>query len=272
MKFTLHKPFRNFSTYTSLIVLVVCFNAFYSCTTTVKRTSYLNQLNKDTSLVSQASLPEALKIKSNDVLSIQVSSLNTELDEKFNALAKFGANEMNGNGFLSGHEVDAQGKIRLHFLGDVFVAGKTRYQLAKQLETDLQPYLKDPIVKINFLNKKITVMGEVGTPKIISLKDEYLHILDALVVSGDLKDDAVINDVILIRDSAQNKIVKHINLEDQSMLTSEWSILQPDDVLYIKKDITIRTKEERKRSLQQTFSLIVSVVTFLAIIFNSLIK
>jgi len=104
------------------------------------------------------------------------------------------------------------------------------------------------------------------------MKDESMHILDALVASGDLKDDAVIDDIVILRDSSGVKQLKHINLEDQTLLNSDWSVLLPNDIVFVKKDITTKSKEEKKRSLQSTFSLIVSLVTFLAIIFNNLVK
>lgn len=243
-----------------------------SCFNTVKKSSYFNKLTFDTSIVSQVKAPPPIQISSKDILSIHVSSLNPDLDEKFNAFGKYGSNELNGNALLSGHEVDDKGNIRLHYIGEMTAAGLTRQQLGKKMEELLQPFLKDPIVKVNFLNKKITVMGEVGSPRIIPLKDEYIHILDALVSSGDLKEDAVINDIVIIRDSVGVKSVKHLNLEDQTILHSEWAMLVPNDVIFVKKDITTKAKEEKKRALQSTFSLIVSLVTLLAIIFNNLIK
>jgi polysaccharide export outer membrane protein len=255
------------------ITLVVTFALLLtSCLNTVKKTSYLNKLSFDTTIVTQVKIPTPLVIQPKDILSINVSSLNPDLDEKFNALGKYGSNDLNGNVFLSGHEVDNNGNVRLHYIGEVMAKGLTRNLLAKKIEQELQPYLKDPIVKVNFLNKKITVMGEVGSPRIISMKDESMHILDALVASGDLKDDAVIDDIVILRDSSGVKQLKHINLEDQTLLNSDWSILLPNDIVFVKKDITTKSKEEKKRSLQSTFSLIVSLVTFLAIIFNNLVK
>ena len=265
-------PLLSLQSARSFLTVFIVILLISSCMKTVKKSTYLNKLTSDTSIISNVVIPEAIRIKSSDVLSIHVSSLNPDLDEKFNAFGKYGSNDLNGNAFLSGQEVDFDGKIRLHYLGEIIAKGLTRYQLAKKLESELQPYLKDPIVKVQFLNKKITVMGEVGSPRIISMKEEYMHILDALVASGDLKDDAILDDVVIIRDSFGLKQLKHINLEDQTVLSSNWSVLVPDDVVYVKKDITIKTKEEKKRALQSTVSLVVSVVTFLAIIFNTLIK
>jgi len=249
------------------IVLLFC-----SCATPYKQSSYLQKVTNDTAITSNIKKPAELRISKNDILAIQVSSLNAELDAKFNALALSGATDLNSSGVLSGHEVDSAGNIRLHFLGEIHVEGFTRNQLSRKLENELIPFLKDPIVKVQFLNKKVTVMGEVGSPKIISLKDEYIHILDALVLSGDIKEDAIINDVILIRDSSNAKQIKHLNLEDQSLLGSDWSLLLPNDVLYLRKDITNKEKEAKRMRVQTILTISISFINLIVILLNVIIK
>ena len=59
--------------------------------------------------------------------------------------------------------LDKDGNIELHYLGKVKAAGLSTGALAKNPD-DLAPYLKEPIVRVQFLNHRVTVMGEVVKP------------------------------------------------------------------------------------------------------------
>ena len=115
-------------------------------------------------------------------------------------------------------------------------------------------------------------MGEVATPKVIYMNMEEMTLLDAIVNCGDLKENAVANDVLIIRDSLSHKIVKHINLEDHSFFSSPWYYVKPDDIVYVKKNTVETDKEEKRRTLQTTISLIASMTSLLVIVLNVLLK
>ena len=251
----------------SFLVVYFVIVSIQSCTMP-KNATYFDKLVRDT--VIQTNLikfPEVI-IQKNDLLGISVSSLNTELDEKFNKTAMIKSGFQFGDGFL----VNENGSINIHFLGFVQVEGLTRNQLREKLEKDLSPFLKEPIVTIQFLNKKVTVMGEVKTPQVVFLTEEYTPLIDVLVKCGDLGKDAFVNDLMIIRDSINFKQVKHINLEDHSLLSSTWYYVKPNDVVYVKSDINKTYKEERLRSAQILISLGVSVFSLIVIILNSIIK
>jgi polysaccharide export outer membrane protein len=238
-----------------------------SCTAP-KNTTYFNKLVRDTVIQTNLIKFPELIIQKNDLLGISVSSSNTELDEKFNKTGMIKSGVQFGDGFL----VNENGSINIHFLGFVQVEGLTRNQLREKLEKELTPFLKEPIVTIQFLNKKVTVMGEVKAPQVVFLTEEYTPLIDVLVKCGDLGKDAFVNDVMVIRDSINFKQIKHINLEDHSLLSSSWYYVKPNDVVYVKSDISKTYKEERMRSVQILVSLGVSVFSLIIIILNSLIK
>jgi len=238
-----------------------------SCTAP-KNATYFNKLLRDTIIQTNLIKFPELIIQKNDLLGISVSSLNTELDEKFNKTGMIKSGFQFGDGFL----VNENGSINIHFLGFVQVEGLTRNQLREKLEKELTPFLKEPIVTIQFLNKKVTVMGEVKAPQVVFLTEEYTPLIDVLVKCGDLGKDAFVNDVMVIRDSINFKQIKHINLEDHSLLSSSWYYVKPNDVVYVKSDISKTYKEERMRSVQTLVSLGVSVFSLIIIILNSLIK
>ena len=152
------------------------------------------------------------------------------------------------------------------------VVGLTRKQLSKNLEKELLPYMKEPIVSVQYLNRKVTVLGEVVTPKIIYMSEGKMPLIDVIVSCGDMKENAIAQDIMIIRDSSNQKIIKHINLEDNSIFSSDWYYSKPDDIVYIKKNSAQIDKEERKRTFQTTISLVASMSSLLVIILNILLK
>jgi polysaccharide export outer membrane protein len=239
--------------------------------------NYLTAFPRDTMITSTA-MTSAVDdiIQMGDHLDIRVSSLNETMDRQFQ---KSGGNELNpaslGQQQVTtdeGFPVDASGNIHLHFLGKVKVAGMTKSQLKNQLENELKPYMKEPIASVRFMNRKVTVIGEVKTPKLIPLKEDRINLIDALVASGDLTENAQVDDIVIVRDSGQIKIIKHINLNDKDLFNSTWFSLQNNDVVYVKKDWSKATYLERKRSMQMNISMIVSIITLMTVVINNLIR
>jgi len=213
-----------------------------------------------------------MKITPGDVLSIAISSLSKAEDDVFNLAAtdvspllSGSATSQSTGGNVSGYLVHDDGTILLHKLGAYQAAGYTRKQLSARIAESLLPYLKDPIVSVNFINHKVTVMGAVKSPQVLFLPDEKMPLIDAIVKSGDLTSDAIVNDVMVIRESNNSKVIKHINLQDASLFTSPWYYVKPNDIVYVMADQTRKDAEEKRRNLQTTLSLIISIVSLFTV-------
>jgi polysaccharide export outer membrane protein len=168
--------------------------------------------------------------------------------------------------------VDDQGFIHLHFLGKMKVNGLSLSNLKTNLEAALLPYMKDPIASVRFMNRKITVIGEVKSPKIIPISSGGISIVDALVSSGDLTENAQIEDIMIIRDSLSYKLIKHISLNDKSLFNSDWYYLKSNDIVYVKKDIAKSIDLDKKRSAQMTISMVVSLLTLTTVLINNIFR
>jgi polysaccharide export outer membrane protein len=246
---------------------------FLSSCRTIKSYNYFNTLTRDTTIQSYVAPNFESKIQKNDVLGVSVSSLNSELDLQFNTISKITSSGLNNDVETNvGFTVDDMGCIYLHFIGKIKVEGLTKSELKKKLEKELLPYLKEPIVTIQYLNKKVTILGNVQNPGIIYLSEEQIPLLQVLVKSGDLKDMTLSNDIMVFRDSGSYKIVKHINLEDHSIFNSPWYYAQSDDIVYVKKDVDQYDAEERRKANQTTVSLVVSVISLILVVINTLLK
>lgn len=244
---------------------------FGSCTTP-KNAYYFKNLPRDTTINTTVNRLTESVIRKNDQLAITISSLNPEEDRVYNAaaLSLVSGGAAAGSG-TSGYFVDANGNIQLHRLGNIHAEGMTRRELKNKIETDIKPYLKDPVVTVRYLNHRITVMGEVGKPQVVSMPEEQLSLLEVLGASGDITQLGKKDNVLIIRETASGKQFKRLNLEDHSVFTSEWYYLKPDDVVYIEPNDK-KINEEKRNRTQQTASLAISGLSLVIIILTSLFR
>lgn len=221
-----------------------------------KKTAYFQTIQRDTVLQNTVTKNFDLKIRPGDQLAITIASASAELSGQFNTAP-------GGEGGAGGYAVDKAGKIRLYKLGDMKAAGLSRAELREELERQLQPYLKDPVVTVNFVNHKVTVLGAVGSPGVITLTSDQLNILEAIGQSGDLAENSQREKVLLIRQTEAGKEFRHLNLLDHSIFTSPYFYLQNEDVVYVEPE----PKKEASRTTQ-IYSYIISGISIIALIVN----
>ena len=208
---------------------------FSSCVNTKKAIYFREQ--GDGTIRSSSALPETV-IQSNDILSIQVSSLNQDASSAFNVANRedISATTLSGlRNETSGYLVSPEGYITFPILGDIQVAGLTKTQLTDTLTKMLadRKLLMDPIVSIRMMNFKITVLGEVGHPSVIPVPSEKISLLEALGLAGDLTINARRDNVMIIREQSGRKVIKRINLNSSELFTSPYYYLQTNDVVYV---------------------------------------
>jgi polysaccharide biosynthesis/export protein len=256
--------------YKSAIIFVVIVFIFSSCKVT-QPSSYFKTLQKDTTIKNFITNDFELKIIKGDKLLINVSSMSPTEDAFFNAIAISGAKGENASS-VGGYFVQQDGTIFLHRLGVVKVEGLTRRELSKKIETNLLPFLKDPIVQVNFLNHKLTLLGEINKPQVLNLPEEQISILDAIVLSGDITPLGTRNNITIIRENGNEKEVKHINLEDHSIFSSPWYYVKPNDIILVAADTNKYVKTEKRQKLQNGLSLAATGISLALIILSRVVK
>ena len=109
-------------------------------------------------------------IQPKDMMSIVVSSRNPELVAMFNlpVVSYQAGSESVSGGYqrLMGYVVDNDGMIDFPVLGPLKVAGLTRWELSEKIKKELldQKLLSDAVVTVEFMNFKVSVIGEVTAP------------------------------------------------------------------------------------------------------------
>ncbi len=131
--------------------------------------------------------------------------------------------------------VNDSGNINFPLLGEIKIAGLKKDEATKFIKEKLYPYVKDPIVSIEFYNYKITILGEVNKPGLYTIKDNQINVLEAIGLAGDITSHGKRNDILLIR-KLENGNLKFINfnLTNNEIFTSPYFYLQPNDILYVK--------------------------------------
>ncbi|MGB5321959.1 polysaccharide biosynthesis/export family protein, partial [Lutimonas sp.] len=103
----------------------------------------------------------------NDELIIVVNALDAEAAKPFN---KFSVNvsqdrlDSQGRPRVQTYRVFPNGNINFPVLGEIKLAGLSRAQATNLLQEKLSDYIKNPIVDIETVNYRITVLGEVARP------------------------------------------------------------------------------------------------------------
>lgn len=178
-------------------------------------------------------------IKPNDMLSIMVSSVNPEASEIFNVSNTNTSQSSTVSGTtaqVSGYLVDQDGFIRFPILGNIKATGITKNKLREEITTQLEnrKLLLEPIVDIRYLNFKVSVLGEVKNPSVLTIPDEKISIFEALGLAGDITVYGNRKNVSIIREGEYGvKTLYRIDLTTNEIFTSPYYYLRPNDVIYI---------------------------------------
>jgi polysaccharide export outer membrane protein len=172
-------------------------------------------------------------LKENDLLNISVSSLNPEATEIFNI-----SNTRNQSGIdnqASGFLINNEGYISFPVLGKIKAAGKTKQELEEGITKELvnRKLLLEPIVEIRYLNFRVSVMGEVKDPSVLTIPSEKVTLLEALSLAGDLTIYAKRDNILLIREEGNIKKLRRIDLTTDDIFTSPNYYLKPNDIIYV---------------------------------------
>ncbi len=214
-------------------------------------------------------------IQNDDRLSIRVNTLEHEAsvpfnleDSKSNSVNLTNIPNTNGNNSSNiGYLVDEKGTIDFPVIGTISVAGFTIAQVKIFLKEKLSIYLKDPIINIQLLNFKVTVLGDVGSPGIKTFNSNRVTLLDAIGASSDLTLFGKRKNILLIRDFQGVKTFNRIDITKADFVNSPYYYLDQNDVIYIES-----RKAKVDASALPNLGLIISVVSFITTLLFLVIK
>ena len=216
-----------------ILTVLIIFATITSCRMQ-KDVLYFTNLS---SVINQSEeIYEDPRIQTGDALSIVVSAFDENLARPFNLSRPAG---MTGGGGAGGgaqnpmnYVVASNGEIEMPMLGSIQVLGKTRQELATELESKISEYLENPIVNVRFMNYRVTMLGEFNSPGVVNSDMEKLSIVEAIANAGDMSLFAIRDSVMVIRTVDGVRTHAFIDLQDANTINSEYFYLKQNDIVY----------------------------------------
>lgn len=256
------KPFKAllFCVLTSLLVLTSC--------QTKKKLIYFQE-----EVDGAAHTNYTPTLKTDDFLSIIVSGEDPLTVVPFNLPPAEGVNRATNSGYTQGNPaplgylIDGDGNVQLPTLGTIHLAGLNRMEAVALIEEKLAIYINNPVVNLQILNFKVTILGEVAKPGTFKIPNERITILEAIGLAGDLKITGVRKNVLVIRDNDGTKEEFRVDLTDTKLFNSPVYYLQQNDVVYIEPNVTSRANSTIWKTTGGVFisltSLIIGTITLI---------
>ena len=212
---------------------------FASCNPeTYKKINYLQDIKRDTTMTMKVN--RGIIIQPQDQLSIIVTSRDPKMATAFNLsvstyLTGSELGSLGGNQRITGYVVDNDGDINFPSLGLVHAAGLNRWELQDLIRTKLDDsgLLRDAVVTVEFLNFKVSVLGEVTAPGTYSVSGDKITILQALALARDLTIYGQRENVQVIREQNGRRQIYTLDLTRSDIFNSPGYYLQQNDVVYV---------------------------------------
>ncbi|PUV22938.1 polysaccharide biosynthesis/export family protein [Sphingobacterium athyrii] len=210
------------------------------------------------------------RIQANDILTIVVTAADPKVTVPFNPVSSMTTNitQQSDMAMKPTYTVDDKGNITLPMLGKVYVKGLTRIQAIEKIRSELNQYIKDPGVNINFNNFRISVLGEVARPGSFIMPTERITVLEALGMAGDMTIRGVRENVMLIREVDGQKAMHRLDLTQQNTLNSPYYYLAQNDVIYVEPN----KAQINNSKLGANTNIIISIASLLITVISVLTR
>lgn len=248
------------------VMLALCF-ALVSCKT-YKKINYIQDVKVDSTELITQNL--GIRIQPKDMLSIVVSSKTPELATAFNlpvVTYQAGSETVSGAGStrLIGYVVDNDGYIDFPILGKIFVTGLTRWELQEKIKDMIidKGLMKELVVSVEFMNFKISVMGEVNSPGAYTINGDKVTLLEALSMARDLTIFGKRDGVYVIREQNGTRTTYQVDLRSVSLFNSPAFYLRQNDIVYVEPNKVRAGQSTINENNLKSVSLWISISSFL---------
>ena len=249
--------------------MVVALSLLASSCVTQKQLTYLSNAKpelEDTINATFQSKTEVI-IRSGDALTIYVAALDQEAVVPYNIPAAVfavpGATQLTSTAALQCYTVDEAGEIDFPVLGKLHIAGLKRTEVEDLIKNKLEQQVLNPMVHVNIVNARISVLGEVNRPGQISMSNRRLTILDALAAAGDMTPYGRRDNVLITREVDGKLEIARLNMRNADIYNSPYYFLQQNDVVYVSPN-KVRAISSANASLW--FSLVSTVASAATVI------
>lgn len=228
----------------------------------------------DTNTTLQGEIPvsqTALRIEPADELMINVSSELPQETSVYNLPFNVPGltQEIVTNTTISQKQtyiVDREGYITFPVLGRLHVSGLTTRELSAELEKRISADVENPIVRVEIVNFKVNIMGEVQKPGSYRFDTERVTILDALATAGDMTIFGKRDNVTVYREKDGKVTYEKLDLTDSKVIGSPYYYLQQNDVVYVEPGSARSGQAEYNQNNSFKISVISTIVSACSVI------
>ena len=160
------------------------------------------------------------------------------------------------------------GNINFPVLGKVKAAGLTTVELSEKLTEQISEFILDPIVIINVLNFKVSILGGVNSPGTYSVQGERRTLTEAISLAGDLSVFGKRDNILVLRESNGKKDYAYLDIRDVNIMESEYYYLQQNDVIYVEPNNVV----VQQSGINPIVPYIIAIVSFITTIVVVFIK
>jgi polysaccharide export outer membrane protein len=175
---------------------------------------------------------EEYKVQPGDNLYIRILSIDDRaysFDE-----ARGATNYYQESGiYLNSYGVDELGNIEFPLIGKIDVENLTTKQIKDSIQFKVDEYVKNTIVIVKLANFRITMLGEFQHPGKYLVYQDKINIFEAIGLAGDMTDFAKRDRTLLVRQTADGYKSIRLDLNDQTIVESDYFYLQPNDMIYV---------------------------------------
>ena len=210
---------------------------------------------------------EYIKIQHKDLLRIHITSLNEESNSLFTVNRE--SIVTNKSDETPGYRVGMDGMVNLPVIGNIMLAGLTIAQAQDALTTELTKYVKQPIVEVQLLNFKVTVIGEVNKPSSFTIPGDNINLLEALGMAGDMTVYGKRENVLIIREQNGKRIMKRLDLNEANVLNSEFFNLKQNDIVYVEPD---KSKAIEYSPNTRIMPIVIASISAVAVLISAILR
>lgn len=167
------------------------------------------------------------KIRKDDKISISVWGQD-ELSVG-SSYGIYNSNEVYGKWLM----VDDSGTIEIPKLGTFCVEDLTVQQLKYVLKMEFGKWILNPVVDVKILNKEITVMGEVRSPKVIQVDKDQNSLFEIIAKCEGFDTYANLKYVKILRQNGDDVIVANVDITESGGYLYKNIQLYPGDVVVV---------------------------------------
>ena len=167
--------------------------------------------------------------------------------------------------YLLGYVVDNEGYIDFPILGKIKASGLSRWQLQEQITQALaeKKMLTDGLVTVEFMNFKVSILGEVTNPGTYTINSDKVTVLEAIAMAKDLTIFGERDHVYIIREENGQRKSYQLDLRSADIFKSPAYYLKQNDVVYVQPNSVRAGQSTINQNAMKSVSLWISIASLL---------